>query len=86
VGVPLYWSWTDDEVKHWSVLFNLPVLLERYRDGLCSNKAEINKAMAIISMWRGCLYDISWFMRCLNEHLARMANAEDNCTGRFWEG
>ncbi|WP_052692235.1 hypothetical protein [Teredinibacter purpureus] len=48
--------------------------------------AVLEKVNEIIKMWRTRLSCISWFMRGVNETIARMANEEENCKGRFWEG
>ena len=74
---------TRDEIaERWSRLFGLPPIVQRWRQGL-TGEAESVAAVQLIELWRTRLIDVSWFMRCLNEHLARRANAEDSCTGRF---
>jgi REP element-mobilizing transposase RayT len=73
-------------VERWQQLFSIPLLVTRYTQGETKTAAERHAAEKLLALWRERLGDISWFMRCLNEHLARRANEEDNCTGRFWEG
>jgi len=63
----------------------VPSVVKRWQQGMAT-EAETTVAIRVIEDWRHRLIDVSWFMRCLNEHLARRANAEDRCTGRFWEG
>ena len=81
------YNWTRKEViERWMQLFSGGVLIQRYQTGECHSQAEVDKVNEVIKTWRERLTDISWFMRCLNESIARKANAEDKCTGRFWEG
>ena len=75
----------EEVVQHWVRLFRAPPLIQRWQMGDVS-AAEQAVAEQQIERWRKRLMDISWYMRCLNEYLARRANAEDECAGRFWEG
>jgi REP element-mobilizing transposase RayT len=78
-------SWTKQEVlDRWTMIFRLPVLLEREALGQSTGEAESQAVELIIEKYRSRLCDISWFMRCLNEYIARLANQEDECSGHFW--
>jgi REP element-mobilizing transposase RayT len=78
-------AWTLREVvDRWTSMFSAPPTVERWLTGE-AGQAECEDAEAKIETWRARLYDVSWFMKCLNEHLARRANAEDECTGHFWQ-
>lgn len=80
-------GWSDKEVvERWHQLFSGHALSQRYLSGQALHQAEQRKFDEDIALWRERLADISWFMRVLNEAIARQANAEDACTGRFWEG
>ncbi|MCK0153120.1 transposase [Alcanivorax sp. S6407] len=78
-------SWSDKEVaERWMQLFSGTLIVKRWLNGE-TGEAESLKAEEIVSQWRERLYDLGWFMKCLNEYLARKANEEDCCKGRFWE-
>lgn len=77
-------KWSDDDIaRRWCLLYP-PT------DG---SDAAVQRKMAAIlaqparvAVLREYLGDLSWLMKCLAEPIARRANAEDDCTGRFWEG
>ena len=76
----------QESIERWERLFSLPVIVQRYLAKEPITQAEHDTVSELLTKWRVRLYDISWFMRCINEPIARQANKEDGCTGRYWEG
>jgi hypothetical protein len=81
----LKWS-VDEVISRWTKLYKPSPIVDRYLNGMKLTKAELEVVEEDAEKWRHRLYDISWFMRNLNEGIARQANQEDGCTGAFWEG
>ncbi len=81
-------TWSDEEVaRRWLRLFPK----RRNKDGspATPSKPEIDMIVNhpdVLAERRSRLSDVSWWMRCTAENIARRANSEDECTGRFWEG
>ena len=81
-------EWSDDEVaRRWWALF--PGRKDAAGDPEEPRQHELDMIMSDrkkLAEIRRRLSSLSWFMRCLAEGIARDANKEDNCKGRFWEG
>jgi len=81
-------TWSDHEVaRRWLQLFPK----RRNQEGSPQQPTAAELQMITsdadrLETLRRRLSDISWWMRCTAENIARQANREDQCTGRFWEG
>ncbi|UZD67254.1 transposase [Marinobacter sp. AN1] len=79
-------SWSNDEVlQRWTSVFKGPSLVQRYLAGNGLQEAELPAVGHATDVFRERLTSLSWFMKCLNESIAKEANREDDCTGHFWE-
>jgi hypothetical protein len=77
-------AWSDDEIAdRWVRLF--PPRQDS-EDAIAHKRQRLLGDRARLSVIRRRLGSLSWFMRCLVEPIARRANREDGCKGRFWEG
>jgi REP element-mobilizing transposase RayT len=80
-------SWSTDEVlQRWHRLFKGTLLTQQYSKKQSLDKFQLAMVEGTADIYKQRLIDISWFMRSLNEPIARQANREDKCTGHFWEG
>jgi hypothetical protein len=79
--------WSDREVvQRWHSLFSGNLISQQFLANESLNDTQTKLLAKDIELWRARLCDISWYMRIVNESVARKANEEDDCTGRFWEG
>lgn len=80
-------SWSDEEVAiRWLRVFPGRRLEEHLAEPTENDVKTLCRDKKRIALLRERLANISWFMRAFAEPIARMANKQDDCTGRFWEG
>ncbi len=73
-------------IERWRKLYKGPDIIQRYINRESLSKEQLALVIETVNEWQHRLADISWYRCCLNEFIARKANREDHCKGRFWEG
>ena len=82
------WKALSDEaiIDRYQMIHRRDPLMARYRKGDEVSESERREIKKTLRNWHDTLINISRFMGYMNERIARAANKEDECTGRFWEG
>jgi hypothetical protein len=62
-----------------------PLAVQQWRANTLDNPTDYEWLNRLIEPYRHRLSDLGWFMKCLNEPMARQANKEDGCTGHCWK-
>lgn len=79
-------SWSKrDVVDRWHSIFKGTYLSQCYAAKKPLLPAQHKALEQDVKRWRERLSNLSWFMKVVNESIARRANLEDDCTGHFWE-
>ncbi len=77
--------WSDEFViEKWTQVYKGPELIQKYKSGQELDDKERSELARLAGIWRVRLAELGWFMKCLNQHIAHLANREDNCRGHFW--
>ena len=80
-------QWTDEQVTTSALIVQQRPSADAMPENPEPNQVRHYRQIPdFVAKWRKRFKSVSWFMRLLNEHIARCANAEDNVTGHFWEG
>ncbi len=61
------------------------MLAQKFGRGDILTAPELEAVRDKLHEWRLRLCNMSWFMKLLNKPIARKANREDGCSGKFWE-
>ena len=74
--------WNEKQVlTYWSELCKPKPICQKFLNNEPQSKAELEMVFIQTDIYRKRLMSISWFMKLLNEHIAK----EDKVTGSFFE-